>query len=443
MAPGHVVVVGAGLAGLSAAVELKRAGCSVEIVERSRLLGGKATSFVLDGVEVDNGQHVFLACCTEFIDFVGSIEVPGNAPLLHVQDRFDAALRARGRHPSRLRAVSLPAPLHLAPALLRYQYLRPVERLAVARALLAAMRETRSGPPPGSQHESFASWLSRHGQSEGSRRAFWNPFFVPALNAPLEEVSAESALFVIRMAFLQDAAAARFGFATVPLARIAEAAAKCADSVHLRTAAVGLRVSGTSSAVEEVLLDDGRRLRCDGVVLAVPPDRLSRILGDAQAFGVGGLELIRTAAIVDVHLWYECAELGFGFVALLDSPVQWVFEKGPGYLCCSLSAADRHVGTANGELVELCHSELTAALPELAGVTLRRGAATRDRDATFVPAPGLIRPGPATARPEVVLAGAWTDTGWPATMESAVRSGRQAARLLLAGVHEREEAPAG
>jgi uncharacterized protein with NAD-binding domain and iron-sulfur cluster len=131
-----------------------------------------------------------------------------------------------------------------------------------------------------------------------------------------------------------------------------------------------------------------------------------------------------------VHLWYDVSTLGFGFAALLDSPVQWVFEKGPGYICCSMSAADRYVSWPASELVDLCHGELAAVLPALRNASRLRGAATRDREATFVPRPGLRRPGPATACPQVVIAGAWTDTGWPATMESAVRSGRAAARVL-------------
>jgi uncharacterized protein with NAD-binding domain and iron-sulfur cluster len=137
------------------------------------------------------------------------------------------------------------------------------------------------------------------------------------------------------------------------------------------------------------------------------------------------------APIVDVHLWYDVETVGFDFAALLDSPVQWVFEKGAGYVCCSMSAADSYVSRANSDLVDLCHRELVGLIPALAGATLLRGSATRDRDATFIPTPALRRPGPLTTDPRLVLAGAWTDTGWPATMESAVRSGRTAARALM------------
>ena len=135
--------------------------------------------------------------------------------------------------------------------------------------------------------------------------------------------------------------------------------------------------------------------------------------------------------IVDVHLWYDRPVLGCDFAALLDSPVQWVFEKSPGYVCCSMSAADDLVQRPERELVELGRKELAAVLPEAARAQLLRGAATRDPDATFIPAPGVRRPGPATALSNLVIAGAWTDTGWPATIESAVRSGRTAALTLF------------
>jgi hypothetical protein len=260
---------------------------------------------------------------------------------------------------------------------------------------------------------------------------------VPALNAAPEEVSAEDALFVIRTAFLGNAGAARFGYARVPLARIAEAAARELDEVCLRTPAVGLVTDGDGEAVRGVRLEDGSVAECDGVVLAVPPARLAAIV-DPGACGLEGLEQFRTAPIVDVHLWFDVPRVGFDFAALLESPIQWVFEKGAGYLCCSMSAADAYISRSNAEMVSLCDRELRDMVPALRGATLLRGSATRDRDATFVPVLGLRRPGPLTRFRNAVIAGAWTDTGWPATMESAVRSGRAAARALAVQIHGRD-----
>jgi squalene-associated FAD-dependent desaturase len=424
MAAGSVAVVGAGLAGLSAGLALKRAGFAVDVYERSRLLGGKVTSFEVGGIEVDNGQHVYLGCCTAFVDFVRQLHplLSPEVEPLYQQERFTVLLLARGAKPARLSEAPLPAPLQFAPALLRYRHLSPRSRAGVAAAILAARRPARPG-------ETFAAWLTRHHQPADARVAFWEPFLVPALNAPLDQVSAEAALFVVSTAFLGPRDAARFGYALVPLARIAEAAATQLDRVQLRTPVTGVEPAASGAGVE-IVLDGGPRLAYDGVVLAVPPERLARLLGDPDAYGLVGLDAFRMSPIVDVHLWYDIPGVGFDFAAILDSPVQWVFEKAPGYLCCSMSAADRHISTATDDLVALCHAELSAVLPQLRGYSPLRGAATRDREATFIPAPGLRRPGPRTTNARIAIAGAWTDTGWPATMESAVLSGRAAAAAL-------------
>jgi hydroxysqualene dehydroxylase len=427
MAAGRLAIVGGGLAGLSAGLELKRAGHEVALFERTRLLGGKATSFHVDGVEVDNGQHVYLACCTEFVDFVEGLDDSGSngrSPL-SLQPRFDVLMLSRGRPAARLRAAQIRAPLHLAPALLGYRNISLMDRLRIARAVLAARSQPRVD-------ETFAAWLVRHGQNRETREAFWDPFLIPALNAPLENVSADDALFVIRTAFLVDAAASRFGYSRIPLARIAESAAGKLDTVNLRTPVVGLDLDpDRANRLRGIRLEDGTVIPLDGVVLAIPPARLKKILGDPAALGVHGLDNFQTAPIVDVHLWYDVGTVGFDFAALIGSPIQWVFEKGAGYLCCSMSAADAYVSWSKADLVTLCDRELRDMVPPLAGASLLRGSATRDRDATFVPTPGLQRPGPMTSNPRIVICGAWTDTGWPATMESAVRSGRAAARALI------------
>jgi squalene-associated FAD-dependent desaturase len=416
----RVAVVGAGLAGLAAGLALTRRGYQVELFERSRLLGGKVTSFVVDGHEVDNGQHVFLGCCSEFIDFARDA---GMADSLHLQPRFSVTVLSRDRPPARLTAAALPAPLHLLFGFARYPLLGLRDRLRVAGALQAARRSGEAGGD-------MDAWLTRHGQNAATRRAFWEPFLVPALNAPLRDVAAEDGLFVLRTAFLGGRDDARIGYLTVPLARLAEAAAARLHGVHRRAAVAGIEVrDGRCAALR---LEDGSTAACDACVLAVPPRRLAAILGPHDQPLVSGLDAFRTQPIVDVHLWYDRPFPGMDFAALLDSPVQWVFAKGPGYLCCSMSAAAEHVQRPEGELVDLCNAELAACIAAVRDARLLRGAATRDPDATFVPAPGLRRPGPRTAVANVFIAGAWTDTGWPATMESAVRSGRSAAAAVSA-----------
>ena len=421
--------MGAGLAGLSAALSLKREGWRVTLVERSRLLGGKATSFQLGDVEMDSGQHAILGCYTSFLAFVEELGMGGD---LHIQERFDVlVLTDTGR--ARLRALRLPAPLHLALPFLRFRALGVRARLQVARALLAARRR-RSGE----DGETFAAWLRRHGQGTQAQRVFWEPFLVPALNAPFDRVSAAAGLMVVRTALLGDRDAARIGYATVPLARFAERAAERCDEVLLRTPVTGLHVEGGEL---RGLLTGSAEIGVDAAVLAVPPERLVRVSG-IEALAVPDLGAFTTQPIVDVHLWYGAPQaLGdLDFAAMTGSPVQWIFAKGPGYLCCSLSSADDLVSQPEERLVALADSELRSRLPELDGATLLRGVAVRDPEATFVPAPGLRRPGPSTALANTFLAGCWTDTGWPATMEGAVRSGREAARTLVAALPQRERA---
>ena len=417
MAASRVAIVGGGLAGLSAALSLKDAGHEVELFERTRLLGGRATSFAVDGHEVDNGQHVFLKCCTEFIGFVERL---GMADSLHIQDRFDVLVVGKDVR-ARLRAAPLPAPFHLAWSLLRYRPLGVSERFHVATALLR-MRSTRSWVAD----ESFAAWLARNYQGPAEIRAFWQPFLVPALNVSLEEMSALDAAFVMRTAFLLDGDAARFGWSNVPLARIAEAAAGRLDRVHASTPVLALDVESDGIA----LIFGTERKKFDAVVLAVPPAQVARILGEPQRFGIESLDDYEAHAILDIHLWHDRGRLDFDFAALLDSPVQWIFQKDSGYLCCSLSAADEFLTAPTAQLVERAWRELRDVLPGLQDAQLVQSAVTRNPTATYVARRGASRPSARTSLPNLALAGSWIETGWPDTMESAVRSGLAAAKLL-------------
>ena len=272
------------------------------------------------------------------------------------------------------------------------------------------------------------------GQGEEALRGFWRPFFVPALNASLDRVSAADAGFVLRTAFLQDRDAARLGYCTVPLARLAAAAAGSLDRVRLSAPVLGLDFPLDGRV--GVLLGDGDRVAVDGIIIAVPPPQLASLLRSPERYGIPPMEGYEPRPIVDVHLWHDRGRLGFDLVALLDSPVQWVFEKAPGYLCCSMSAADEHVRKPTADLVALCWQEIGGALGALAGARLLHGSATRSPEGTYLAAPGVARPGPETTIPRLAIAGSWTATGWPDTLESSVRSGRAAAHHLLRGLGE-------
>lgn len=431
----RVAVVGGGLAGLAAALSLAESGAKVDLFERSRLLGGRATSFEIDGVEVDNGQHVFLGCCTEFRAFV---DRAGMSEALYLQDRFDALVVSRDGKTARLRAARLPAPLHLLASFLRFGHLGVRSKLDIGRAIVAARNGSANG-------ESFAHWLSRQHQSEEAIRAFWVPFFVPALNLPLDQMDAHEALFTLRTAFLSDAGAARFGYSRVPLARIAEAAAQRCAAVHRSTSISALELDDDARRVRALTTTSGERFEYDAFVLALTPPQLQRLLGDPSRYGLLDLDAFTPHPIIDVHIRYSChpesldsardklRDEGFDFAALIDSPVQWVFRKGPGYLCCSMSAADAYLRRSTDELIALAWEELRAALPFLRVASLERGAVTRNPEATFSAPAAIERPGPQTAIENLTIAGSWTGTGWPDTMESAVRSGFAAARRIISG----------
>jgi squalene-associated FAD-dependent desaturase len=434
----RIAVVGAGLAGLAAALELKDAGAHVELFERSRLLGGRATSFEIDGCEVDNGQHVFLACCSEFIAFARRV---GMDQCLHLQETFDALVLARNGTSGHLRAASnLPAPLHLIASFARYPHLSLGGKVRVARALASAVvkRRARTG-----ERQTFDGWLESTGQDQQTRRAFWDPFFIPALNAPFARVSCTDAMFVLTTAFLSDPGAARFGFSTVPLVRLARAAADRLDAVHLAAPVTGLSADRRHDGrIVLNLLGNRSSADFDGVILAVTPRALAKLLDDPHRFGIADLDGFEPYPIVDVHLWHDGPSIGVDFAAALESPLQWIFEKAHGYLCCSFSAADEYLSLPTADLEALAWREVAAFLPVLRDARLIKSAVTRNPEATYLARPGVRRPSQATAQPAVAIAGAWTDTGgWPDTMESAVRSGLAAARVLLDLPLRREDDP--
>lgn len=426
-----VGVVGGGLAGLAAGTTLADSGCEVEIFERSRLLGGRATSFEIGGEEVDNGQHVFLACCDAFQDFVRRAD---SGDRLYVQDRFEALVIDRGKV-STLKAGDFPPPWHLAASLLRFAHLGVRSKIGIAKALRAAAANGTSGG-------TFADWLAEQRQTDEAIRTFWKPFFVPALNVSLDEMDADEAIFTLRTAFLQSTSAARFGFTTVPLARIAEAAAERVARVHRSTSVASLELAG--DRVSALTTTTGERRAFDAFVLAVTPPQLLRLLGTAERYGVAALDRYRPHPIVDVHLF--CAPNGpasrallggaFTFAALVDSPIQWVFKKRDGYLVCSISAADEQMRRSTAELIDFAWSELQTAIPALQDASLSKAAVTRNPEATFSASAGAVRPGPATAVENLYLAGSWTATGWPDTMESAVRSGIAAAERIVGAARE-------
>jgi squalene-associated FAD-dependent desaturase len=437
--------VGGGLAGLAAALACADAGASVVLVEAQDRLGGAAASVRRDGLTVDTGQHVFLRCCTEYRAFLARI---GASALAVLQDRMDIPVLRADSPCVHLRRAALPAPLHLATALASYPLLSPRERLGAA---IAAWQLRRlSMADPSLDEMTFDAWLNEHGQSVRSIGAFWDLFVLAALNAPSAQASLGLAVTVFHRGLLDRADAADIGVPAVPLSELhAEPAARALRQagvdVQLRCRA--LAIVAERGGVQAVTTRRGG-LEADAVVLAVPNEVVGPLLPEGALPAPAALERLGSSAIINLHLVFDRRVMAVPFAAAVDSQVQWIFDrtKAAGlergqYLALSLSGADAMLQESHASLKERVLPTLAGLLPVAREATLQRFFVTRVPHATFRQGPGCaaLRPGPRTNVPGLFLAGAWTDTGWPATMEGAVRSGRSAAGWALSAVGMQEE----
>jgi squalene-associated FAD-dependent desaturase len=450
MTPGlegrQAVVIGGGLAAITAAIDLRDAGVAVTLLESRPRLGGAATSYARADLMIDNGQHVFLRCCDNYQRLLARL---GVTDLVSIQKRFDVTVLSPGGS-ARLRRDALPSPLHLARALVRYPLLSAAERAKVGRAALAFRFADPASPALDEQR--LGSWLAARGQSERARRRLWDLFIISALNIDGDEASAGLAATVIKTALLGARDAADIGMATVPLGRLhadatAELLSRLGAQVRLgaraasleRLASGGFRIG--LSRGEDVGQDaDGQSVAADGVVLAVPADQASRLAGPVGVLESAAWAGLGNSPILNVHVIYDRRVTDLPFAAAVDSPVQWVFDKtsqagveSGQYLAVSISAASDVIDVPTAELRQLFVPALERLFPAAAGASIRDFFVTRERRATFRQAPGsgALRPGAKTSVPGLALAGAWTSTGWPDTMEGAVRSGHAAAQQLI------------
>ena len=447
--PPRVAVVGGGLAGMAAALACVDGGAQVTLFEARQWLGGATASFEPDGLTIDTGQHVFLRCCSAYRGFLDRLGVSGLAPL---QPRMDIPVLSPGRAPTRLRRGRLPAPLHLGSALARYPYLGLGERLGVARAA----RGLRKLDPldPAIDAQAFGDWLGRHGQSVRSVRYLWDLFGLPALNLPASEASLALAAKVFQTGLLERNDGADIGVPTVPLIDLHGRPARTALEGAGADIRLGVKVQRVLAPPDETLgvaEEGGGGARADAVILATPHDRVAGLLPDGALPDPGAPARLGASPIVNLHVVYDRPVSALRFAAVVDSPVQWVFDRsGPAglsagqYLAVSLSGADEWVERPVQDLRETFVPALARLFPQAGAARVERFLVTRERAATFRQGPGtaVLRPGPRTNVPRLFLAGAWTDTGWPATMEGAVRSGLAAARLALVALGRTERLPA-
>ena len=440
-----VAIAGGGLAGLAAGCALAEAGFRVSLFERRPYLGGRASSYQHPGTGeiVDNCQHVLLGCCTNLLDFYKRAGVQDKIRWYEKLTFLEPGGRASEISPS-----ALPAPLHTAPAFLRAQCLNFRDKLSISRAMAAL---APAAPPD--RGESFLDWLKRHGQTERAIDRFWKTILVSALNEDLDRVSVPYAAQVVRESFLKSAAAGRMGIPTVPLTELYGTAG---DYICSRGGDIQFRAgveAFRADASKVIVKAGGQELQFDYFVMAVPYDVAGRLLPEdpssrALAAALGHFS---SSPITGIHLWFDRQISDLDHAVLLDRTIQWMFHKsrliqsrnnegrdsGNGsYVELVVSCSRSLVEKSKPEIVEMAVKEAQEFFPTAREAKLLKSTVIKEVHATYSAGPGIdeYRPRPQTAWPRVFLAGDWTATGWPATMEGAVRSGYLAAEALARSV---------
>jgi squalene-associated FAD-dependent desaturase len=444
----QVIVIGGGLAGLAAAAALAPRGFRVTLLESRGRLGGRAGSFTdpLSGQLIDTCQHVSMGCCTNLAHFfrtVGIDRLLQPQPCLHFM--------TRDRRVSRLQADGFPAPLHLARSFLGAHYLTAAEKLRIAWGLARLARMPDDWDPP------FLDWLRSHGQTPRTIDRFWGLVLTSALNETPDRLGLRYARKVFLDGFLRHRRGFEVELPVVPLGRlygrelqdwlgrhaVRVLVNRAVQSVEIERGRVtGVRVRQSPGAAP-FLESEGNELRADVYVAAVPFDRLLTILPPALVEGhpyFANLRNLETSPITSVHVWFDRAVTPLPHVVLIDCTGQWVFNRGPTvpgehYLQVVVSAARQFRGLGQEEVRRQVISELQRLFPAARKAVVCRSRVITEHSATFSAVPGVDRWRPPQTSPvsNLFVAGDWTATGWPATMEGAVRSGYLAAEAVLKG----------
>jgi len=443
-----VIVIGGGLAGLAAGVALAESGWRVRLFEQRPYLGGRATSYILpNGEHVDNCQHVTLGCCTNLADFYRRV---GSADKIKFFDRL-LFLDPQGRSGA-MRAGVFPAPLHMLGSFLTFAPLSFADKLSIARAMLSIIRS--GGRPPELKNGkpiSMLDWLHLKNQTARAIERFWRVVLVSALDEELDRTDACFGVDVFWKAFLSNRAGYRMGVPTVPLAELYEG---CRLAIEQKGGEVILRspvrkLCFADGALAGLQFDAGREESADAYVLALPHNALGELLSEEikrSNPALANLENIKVSPITGVHFWFDRPVMAEPFITLLDTTTQWVFNKSllycsnvasanssQQYLQLVISASYDLLRKSREEIVALCLKEIRQALPAAREAQLLKATVIKEAAATFSPEPGVDRwrPSQETKIAKLFLAGDWTQTGWPATMEGAVRSGYLAAEAVL------------
>jgi squalene-associated FAD-dependent desaturase len=419
-----VIVVGGGLAGLSAAAALAEQGFQVDLYEARGFLGGRATSYPVspsdpDSEVIDNCQHVLLRCCVNLLDFYGRLGVRNR-----VRFFSEFYFIEPGGRVSTLRRGSLPAPLHFSRSFLGLRFLSMADKLSIARGLFALRQEHATRQDL--DRISMLDWLREKRQTPGSIARFWRQVLVSAVNEELDRMAAVHGFQVFWLGFLARADSYEMGVPAIPLAELYSPQVWSQFervSFHLRCPI------DTIKANSGVKLADGSARTADFYVVCLPPDRLG---GVAPELGID-TNWVEPSPITGIHLWFDRRITGLPHATLLDRTVQWMFNKKDGsYLQLVVSASRVLTNQAKSDVIALALRELAEFFPTVKQARLERSHVVKELRATFSPRPGIekLRPSAITKSENLFLAGDWTRSGWPPTMEGAVRSGYLAAEAV-------------
>lgn len=438
-----VTVIGGGVAGMSAACALAEAGFRVQLVERRGYLGGRASSYLHPGVNeiIDNCQHVLFGCCTNLVGFYRRIGAVDRIYWTQEMTMIEPGGRRSKLGPSKPGGVGLPPPLHGLPRLMAAPAFSLADKVALARAFTALMR-----PVPAQSRESLGAWLKRHGQTRGAIEHFWRLVIASALNADLDSIALPYAAKVIRELFMNSVFAGSMGMSTVPLSGLYAGVTPYLDqrggSVHLNT------------FTESATWDEGRaqwlvctrtgELVSDFLVIALPFEATAQLLphlpaAQGRAQLAEKIEQHEHWPICSVHLWFDREITDLDHAVMLDREIHWMYNQsrlqkrsGEHYIELVVSATRAFAALPREEAIAQAERELKEFFPAAREAKVVKAALVKEVRATFGVPPGIdaLRPSAVSPWPNCFLAGDWTATGWPSTMESAARSGHLAAEAL-------------
>ena len=440
-----VAIAGGGLAGLAAACALSDAGFRVTLFEKRPFLGGRASSYEHPGTGevVDNCQHVLFRICTNLVKFYEHIGVADQIRWFDQMNFIEPGGRV-----SVMKSSPLPAPLHTAPSFLRFPFLSAADKLAISGALVPLTLTVQRD-----NGQSFQQWLDAHGQTRNAVARFWHPILISALSEELGQISVSAAAQVVRES-MKTPAARHMGVPTLPLTDLYNAAGEYVRS-HGGTLYFRCPVEGFTADASQVQVrtrgkngKEGAEETFDYLVVALPFDALESLLpAETQSKAIREkIAHFKNSPITGIHLWFDRQISDLDHAVLLDRTIQWMFHKSRlqpmraqgengsagSYVELVVSSSKTLIDKSRAEIVDLALSEVREFFPAARDANLVKSTVIKEVNATYSPRPGIDahRPGPVTPWPRVFLAGDWTATGWPATMEGAVRSGYLAAEAL-------------